>query len=251
MGALASAAAEAMTPPVAETGAVATIVVFGDSITAATQQPEDKRWPAVLARRLQETASDRRIHVINAGGNGDTSREGLARIERDVLAHKPDAVTIEFGGNDVTDEPARHVDLQEFERNLAEMVARIRQANPRTAIVMLTFPTVIDSRHARRSLGGGLDRYIETYREAARRFARRQGLALVDADAVIRPHAADYVLADGVHLTVDGNAALAQAVEPVIRTALAPGVAGRVPRPDGPLGAVPAGVGQGLRLVPP
>jgi acyl-CoA thioesterase-1 len=198
-----------------------TIVVFGDSITAAKEQPESKRWPSLLAQRLQKAAPDRRIRVVNAGVGGNTSREALARIEKDVLSHRPDVVTLEFGGNDATDDPARHVDLKEFERNMATMVAKIRKVNPQAAIVIVTFPPVIDSRHAHGAMRGGLDRYVESYRESARRFAKDRKLRLVDLDAVIRPRAEQNVLADGVHLTVEGNEAAAQAVDRVVRGAMA------------------------------
>jgi len=59
---------------------------------------------------------------------------------------------------------------------------------------------------------GGLDKYIEQYRESVRRMAKAQKLPLVDLDAVIRPRSEQYVLPDGVHLTAEGNEAAAKAV---------------------------------------
>lgn len=190
-----------------------TVVMFGDSITAGN-------WPALVAERLQRGTTNRRIRVINAGVGGNTSREGLARINQDVLAYKPDVVTVEFGGNDATDQLDRHVDLKEFEENLATIVQKILVVNPHAVVVMMTFPTVIDSRHVKGSLAGSLDKYVEHYREAVRRFAKHQGLPLVDMDAVIRPQADTFIQGDGVHLTAEGNEAIAQATVPVIHTAL-------------------------------
>ncbi|MCX7008096.1 MAG: GDSL-type esterase/lipase family protein, partial [Kiritimatiellaeota bacterium] len=59
------------------------VVCFGDSITHLG-------FPKLVAEQLGVT-------VINAGAGGNTTRAGLARMEQDVLAHKPDAVTILFG----------------------------------------------------------------------------------------------------------------------------------------------------------
>ena len=214
------AAADTTTPPIAVASPTITLVVFGDSITAARQQPNDKRWPAIVERQLQETHPDRTIRVINAGVGGNTSREGLARIDTDVLAHKPDVVTVQFGGNDPTDSARLHVPLTEFAQNMSNIVARIEAVNPQTTIIMLTFPTVIDDRHSMGKMHGGLDNYIEQYRAAVRTFAKRLNLKLVDLDAAIRPRAVQYVLPDGVHLTAEGNAAIAAAVFPAVRDAL-------------------------------
>lgn len=193
------------------------IVVFGDSITAAKQQPVEKQWPTLLEKRLREAAPQRRVQVVNAGVGGNTSREGLARLQRDVLKRRPDLVTIEFGGNDATDDPARHVELKEFEQNLQTMIENIREVNPRAVVVLTTFPVVVDQHHAHGTRHGGLDKYIEPYRESVRRMAKAQKLPLWDMDAVVRQAPDRFVLPDGVHLTADGNEAVAQAADALIR----------------------------------
>ena len=220
MGGAAFAASGPAAPQAAATGSTASVVVFGDSITAAVQQSPERRWPAILEQRLRAAAPGRGLSVVNAGAGGNTSREGLARIERDVLARKPDVVTVEFGGNDATDVPNRHVDLAEFGQNLSSIVTRVRSVSPDAAIIMLTFPPVIDSRHSRGTMHGGLDRYVEQYRESVRTFASSRGLRLVDTDAAIRPRAEQLILPDGVHLTAEGNQAIADAVFPAVRDAL-------------------------------
>jgi lysophospholipase L1-like esterase len=212
-------AAEPASPSSEAKGPV-TVVVFGDSITASKEQPEAQRWPSLLQERLKAGDADRQIRVINAGVGGNTSREGLARIEKDVLAHKPDLVAIEFGGNDATDDTKRHVDLKEFEQNLAVIIAKVREVNPKAVVVMTTFPPIVDKRHSHGTRHGGLDKYIEQYRESVRRFAKDRKLVLFDLDAVIRPRAEELILGDGVHLTAEGNEIVARAMEPVIRETL-------------------------------
>jgi len=195
------------------------IAAFGDSITQAASVPEEQRWPNLLAALLRQRLSARDVTVINAGVGGNTAREGLARMERDVLPHQPDVVLVEFGGNDATPEPDRHVPLEEYTAILATLRGRL---SPDTAMVLLTFPPVIDAWHC--WLGnpffaerGGQDVFLETYREATRRFAREQGLLLIDIDRALRRACAAggierYILPDGVHLTADGNRIVAETV---------------------------------------
>ena len=54
------------------------IVALGDSLTAGRGLPQDRAYPAVLQKRLDEAGL--RYKVINAGVSGDTSRRAAARI---------------------------------------------------------------------------------------------------------------------------------------------------------------------------
>jgi lysophospholipase L1-like esterase len=191
------------------------IVAFGDSITAANHVAADKRWVELVNTRFK----DRGVHVINSGVGGNTTREGLARIREDVLAHKPDMVLIEFGGNDATPDPARHVSLDEFEANLRSMQEQITASNG-ARIILLTFPPVIDDWHAWKGhefyAPDGADAYVEKYRQVTRDYASAHGIALVDIDKALRQAVANgsvgqYILSDGIHLTEEGHAVVAEA----------------------------------------
>ncbi|MBQ3094139.1 MAG: hypothetical protein IJC52_03110, partial [Clostridia bacterium] len=65
----------------------ATFVAFGDSITALST------WPRSVAKATN-------MHLINAGIGGNTSDQGLARFDRDVIARDPDFVIMSFATND-------------------------------------------------------------------------------------------------------------------------------------------------------
>jgi len=60
-----------------------TIVAFGDFITEAGHQKLKDRWPEILSQSLQVRFPTINIQVINAGVGGNTSQEGLKRIEQD------------------------------------------------------------------------------------------------------------------------------------------------------------------------
>src|SRR3954454_19574145 len=70
------------------------IVFLGDSITDGHTYPLLVRQALAEAGRPVPTA-------INAGIGGDTAKGVRARLERDVLVHHPDVVTLLVGANDV------------------------------------------------------------------------------------------------------------------------------------------------------
>lgn len=104
-----------------------TVVCFGDSITEGAGAGTGEDFPSVLSRRLLPA-------VVNAGVSGNTTSDGLNRLERDVLVHNPDLVIIEFGGNDFL----HQVSAEKALRNLEAIVSRLHEA--RAAVILLEVP---------------------------------------------------------------------------------------------------------------
>lgn len=73
------------------------VVFLGDSLTEGV---EGAPYLRVLAARAAADARLRGVELINAGVGGDTARNMLARVERDVVARRPDAVLVLAGSND-------------------------------------------------------------------------------------------------------------------------------------------------------
>ncbi len=198
------------------------IVAFGDSITVASAQSPEKKWCAILEKQLRNAGTI--CEVINVGVGGNTSREGLARFEKDVLSHHPDMVLIEFGGNDATNDLSRRVELKEFVENYDHFIAELRKINAEA--VLLTFPPVINEWHSNGNNSffdkwGGLDGYVEEYRSAVRNYAWKHDLKLADIDKAFRKafesqERGSLILKDGVHLTDEGNEVVAKVVSEVI-----------------------------------
>ncbi len=99
-------AAERLKPdtgPVARTlaklraGKPVTIVCWGDSVTTGgdASRPE-KRYVDLFATRLRERFGDGEIKVINAGIGGTSTHGRLRAYPKEVLAYKPDLITVEF-----------------------------------------------------------------------------------------------------------------------------------------------------------
>ncbi|MBC7224664.1 MAG: hypothetical protein H5T59_10405 [Anaerolineae bacterium] len=74
------------------------VVALGDSNTYGYGLPAEAAYPALLEARLR--AHGLRARVWNAGINGQTVLQGLARLERDVIQRRPDVVLVAFGLND-------------------------------------------------------------------------------------------------------------------------------------------------------
>lgn len=92
------AASPSPASPEPKTGATS-VVLLGDSLSAAHRMDDDAGWVALLERRLATaTSTPPRIH--NASRGGKTLTEGLAELPALLDAHRPDVVIIELGGND-------------------------------------------------------------------------------------------------------------------------------------------------------
>ncbi|MBN2505728.1 MAG: SGNH/GDSL hydrolase family protein [Verrucomicrobia bacterium] len=119
-------------------GDAVTIVAFGDSITAGgdATKPELVFWNR-WADGLRVRYPAARITVRNGATGGDSTVQGLERLETKVLAARPDLVLIGFGMNDHN---TGGVPVAQFERKLKTMIDRIRQATDAEVILYSAFP---------------------------------------------------------------------------------------------------------------
>jgi len=101
------------------------IICFGDSITFGYGVASGEDYPAGLGKILSNAV------VINAGVDGDTSVEGLNRINADVLKKNPRLVLIEFTGNDFL----KKVPMANTIKNIRKMIEEIQRQGAMTAIV--------------------------------------------------------------------------------------------------------------------
>jgi len=102
----------------------ATLVCFGDSLTQGVGAGPGEDFPSLLAATLP-------IPVVNAGVAGETTADGLRRLERDVLSQDPRLVLVFFGGNDFL----RRVPREQIRRNLEVMAERIQGAGAMVVLV--------------------------------------------------------------------------------------------------------------------
>lgn len=109
----------------AQSAVAGTVLIVGDSISAAFGLDTRAGWVALLEKRLAQQGFDDK--VVNASITGDTSANGLARLPAQLAAHKPDLVLLELGGND----GLRGMPVAQLQQNLASMIDLSRKAGPR------------------------------------------------------------------------------------------------------------------------
>jgi len=101
-----------------------TVVALGSSSTAgAGASRPDLAYPAQLEKALRQAWPGLVVTVHNAGVGGETTDQMSARIERDVLVHRPDLVIWQMGSNGLTEdaEVAAHRDI--LRRGIASLKA--------------------------------------------------------------------------------------------------------------------------------
>lgn len=166
-----------------------TIVVLGDSIAAGVGSGPGQAYPELLAARLG-------TEVINAGVSGNTTADGLARIDQ-VLDEDPWMVIVELGGNDVL----RRVPPEQTERNLRGIVDRVISARAVPVLVEMDAP-----------FGGD---YLAIYE----RLGDEYGIPVVEETLgeILRDRA---LKSDTIHPNAEGQKVLAEAiaeeVEPIM-----------------------------------
>lgn len=175
----------------------AKLVTFGDSITALST------WPYAVAKGAN-------VHLYNEGIGGNTSIQGAARFERDVLAHDPDFVIISFGTNDfyLEDGVNPRVSIADYQATLTSF---IEQINAIDGVPILMTPPFLDpealggpSYYPEGSVNLALDKYVNAMREVA----YRTGTHLIDIHAACDNGGYDpktFLIADGIHLADEGN----------------------------------------------
>ncbi|QDU36131.1 putative rhamnogalacturonan acetylesterase YesY [Maioricimonas rarisocia] len=203
----------------------ATIVTFGDSTTA----PRGKLtvYSDLLVRELPTAA--RKVQVINAGIGGNNTDMARKRFEKDVLAHDPDVVIIQFGINDAAVDvwkspPATQprVDLDRYRENLKHFITTLRARG--THVILMTpnplrWTPSLKQRYGRPPYDpddeDGFNLLLREYAAAARRVADQHDVPLVDVDRAFHDYdrqpgqsLADLLL-DGMHPNERGQRMIA------------------------------------------
>ncbi len=111
-----------------------TILVFGDSISAAYGIRVEEGWVSLLQKKLASQGYGYR--VVNASVSGETTGGGLARLPRALDRHRPDILILELGGNDAL----RGLPLDNVRTNLDNMIRKSAAAGARVVLAGMRMP---------------------------------------------------------------------------------------------------------------
>lgn len=180
------------------------ILFFGNSLTAAYQLSPEQGFPALIQQQVDSLGLPYRC--INAGLSGETTADGVARVDW-VLEQGADVFVLELGGNDAL----RGLPVTNSKENLQKIIDKVRAKAPQCRIViagMLAPP----------NMGAA---YTNAFRDMYPALAKANKTALIPflLEGVATDPALN--LADGIHPNEKGHKIVAQTVWQVLKPLLA------------------------------
>lgn len=200
------------------------LVLFGDSITANGDRLDG--WVRILRAKLAGESGRPDIRIVNAGQGGDAMQD-LHRRFFWRSWRKPDLVVLCIGINDARRAATMgysDLDLREYRDGLDALVGKLQDTG---AAVVVASPIVSGEQMRGRN---AIDSIVDAYARTAGEVAESRGTPFLDLRSIFferlaAENAADkpsgILTSDGLHLSVAGNALMAEAVLGQLR-ALAP-----------------------------
>ena len=182
--------------------AAQTLLVVGDSISAALGLDTSQGWVALLQKRLADEGYDYR--VVNASISGDTSAGGLARLPALLAEEKPALVVIELGGND----GLRGMAPAQLQQNLASMAQKARAEGAKVLLLGIQLPPNYGPR------------YIEAFSKVYGAVAAQEKTALVPFFLEGVGGVQGMMQADGIHPALAAQPRLLENVWPTLKPLL-------------------------------
>lgn len=186
----------------AQNAAAGTVLIVGDSISAGFGLDTRKGWVALLEQRLKNEGFD--DTVVNASISGDTSAGGLARLPAALVAHKPEVVIIELGGND----GLRGQPPAQLQQNLASMIQQSRDSGAKVLLLGMQIPPNYGKR------------YVEAFNKVFGDVAQEKKVPLVPFFLEGVGGHPELMQADGLHPAVGAQDKLLENVWPSLKPLL-------------------------------
>lgn len=180
-----------------------TVLVIGDSLSAAYGLAREQGWVALLQARIEQSRPGWR--VVNASVSGETTAGGAARIVDAVTRHRPDVVVIALGAND----GLRGLPPDQMRVNLARMIGAAHGMGAEVLLVGMRMPPNLGADYTRQ--------FEQSYRLLSERFDTRLLPFLLEPIALDR---ASYQ-SDNLHPIAEAQPRLRdhvwQELEPLLR----------------------------------
>lgn len=119
---------------VAHAAPTRSVLVLGDSLSAAHNIPVESGWVSLLYGRLAKMEPPWR--VVNASISGETSLSGRNRLPALLATYRPGVVVIELGAND----GLQGLPLLQLQDNLTTMVSAAQATHARVLLVGIELP---------------------------------------------------------------------------------------------------------------
>lgn len=190
------------------------VLFQGDSITdmnrGRTEDPNHilgHSYAFLIAARSGASSPGLDLTFLNRGISGNKVADLAGRWQADAIDLNPDILSILIGINDV----CGGTDMDRFERDYDDLLARTRQALPKVKLVLCE-PFGVEATWPHGSWDAVATR-LATARAAVARLARKHGALLVPLqsvfDAAARRAPANHWTWDGIHPTYSGQQLIA------------------------------------------
>lgn len=189
-------------PVAAATGQHSTLLVYGDSLSAAYGIAEEQGWVNLLDRKIQQEGLP--WQVINGSVSGETSSGGLARLPAMLESYQPELVLLELGGND----GLRGLPLANLKANLLAMVELITASGAQVVLAGIQIPPNYGPR------------YTEPFFRIFGDIAEQENLPLVPFLIDGIPQQPALMQNDGIHPRAEAQAMILDNVWPVLEPLL-------------------------------
>lgn len=140
--AIAAPLAQANPPPAVAANAPKTVLLVGDSLSAAHRIPPEASWAVLLQHRL-DAAMPRPPAVINASRGGQTLTDALQELPVLLATHHPQLVIFELGANDVL----LGAGSLELRQNMSRLIDMAQTAGAKVAVLGFAIPARLDKYH--------------------------------------------------------------------------------------------------------
>jgi len=189
---------------VCQAATAGTVLIVGDSISAAFGLDTRVGWVSLLEKRLAEQGY--KDKVVNASVSGDTSGGGQARLPALLSEHKPDLVILELGGND----GLRGQPPEQLKQNLASMIDSARAAGAKVLLLGMQIPPNYGAR------------YTQAFKQVYADLAEQKKVALVPFMLEGVGGVPELTQADGLHPAANAQPRLLDNVWPQLKPLLSP-----------------------------
>jgi len=186
----------------AQNAAAGTVLIVGDSISAAFGLDTRQGWVALLEQRLKSEGFN--DQVINASISGDTSAGGQARLPALLAEHKPELVILELGGND----GLRGQPPKQLQQNLASMIDSSRASGAKVLLLGMRLPPNYGVR------------YTQAFADVYSNLASEKNIPLVPFFLEGIGGIPELMQADGIHPAIAAQGKLLENVWPTLKPLL-------------------------------
>jgi len=176
-----------------------TLLVMGDSLSAAYNLRKEAGWVSLLENQLSK--SNPEIKIVNASVSGETSQGGLSRFASLLSEYKPRWIILELGANDAL----RGYPLEQTTKNLEKMIEQAHQSNAKVLLIGNKIPQNYGKRFT--------EMFFKLYENIANEYKLAYLPFMLEGVALNKSLMQD----DGLHPNKDGQPLVLQNILPYLQ----------------------------------